>query len=207
MTDEEIENLEETKIVEMIGEIYHADESLKTLTSEERKARRDSEVRPLVDKFFEYVHDFSITDPLVSEKMKEAINYSICHEMELRQFLSDGNIPIDNGVSERAIRPIALLRRNVLFSNTVNGANAVAVFMSLIATAREANADIYYYLKYLLEHSRSISEGKANLNEMLPWSGAYRSYEEHQKLEILKPTGNNDPPITPKIQRKHAVSA
>ena len=207
MTDEEIENLEETKIVEMIGEIYHADESLKILTSEERKARRDSEVRPLVNKFFEYVHDFNITDPLVSEKMREAINYSISHEAELRQFLTDGNIPIDNGASERAIRPIALLRRNVLFSNTVNGANAVAVFMSLIATAREANADIYYYLKYLLEHSIEVSGEKANLDEMLPWSEVYQDYEKRQKLEILKPSGNNDPPITPKIQRKRAVSA
>lgn len=207
MTDEEIKNLEETKIIEMIGEIYHADESLKTLTSEERKTRRDSEVRPLVEKFFEYVHAFDISDPLVSDKMREAINYSICHEMELRQFLTDGNIPIDNGASERAIRPIALLRRNVLFSNTVNGAKAVAVFMSLIATAREAHADIYYYLKYLLEHSHEISEGKAKLNELVPWSGTYRNYEEHQKLEILKPTRNNDPPITPKIQRKHAISA
>ena len=207
MTNEEIKNLEETKIVEMIGEIYHADESLKNLTSEERKTKRDSEVRPLVDKFFEYVHAFNITDPLVSEKMREAINYSICHEMELRQFLSDGNIPIDNGASERAIRPIALLRRNVLFSNTVNGANAVAVFMSLITTAREANADIYYYLKYLLEHSIEVSEGKTNLDKMLPWSEVYQEYEKRQKSEILKPTGNNDPPITPKIQRKQVVSA
>ena len=95
----------------------------------------------------------------------------------------------------------------MLFSNTVNGANAVAVFMSLIATAKEANTDIYYYLKYLLEHSIEVSEGKIDLDEMLPWSKSYRSYEENQKLEIFKPTGNNDPPITPKIQRKQAVSA
>ena len=95
----------------------------------------------------------------------------------------------------------------MLFSNTVNGANAVAVFMSLIATAKEANTDIYYYLKYLLEHSIEVSEGKTNLDKMLPWSEVYQEYEKRQKSEILKPTGNNDPPITPKIQRKQAVSA
>ena len=209
LTDKEIDDLEETKIIKMIGEIYHADEALKTLTAEERKLRRDSEVRPLVDKFFDYVHAFNVSDPLVIEKMKEAIHYSIAHEEELRQFLNDGNIPIDNGASERAIRPIALLRRNVLFSTSIRGAKAVATFMSLIATAQEAQADVYTYLKYLLEHSLTISKGKANLDDMLPWSEAYQNYEEQEKkkLETLIPTKNNDPPITPKILRKQAIPA
>ena len=207
MTDEEIKNLEETKIIEMIGEIYKADEALKNLTPEERKLRRDIDVRPLVDKFFNYVHAFDMSDPLVTEKMREAINYSISHEAELCQFLNDGNIPIDNGASERAIRPIAMLRRNVLFSNTVKGAKTVAVFMSLIATAREARVDIFLYLKYLLEQSINISDKSANLDDMLPWSDAYHTYEEQKNKETLIPTKNNDPPITPKIRRKQAISA
>ena len=208
-TKKQIMELEETKILHMIAAIYKAEMPLKELTSDERKRRRDTEVRPLVDAFFQYVRDFDETNPLVTAKMREAIQYSRNHETELRKFLEDGNIPIDNGAAERAIRPIAMSRRNCLFSNTIEGARANASFLSFIETAEESGVNSFYYLKYLLEHSIEIAEYRANLDNMLPWSETYRSYEEREKQEFVRalaPPNSNYLPTTPKIRRRRDIA-
>ena len=107
---EKVEELPEIQVLKLIGDIYDADGALKELTVPERTKRRDSEVRPKVDAYFEYVNALDIEDPLISEKLKDAISYSRNQEIYLRRFLEDGNIPIDDGATERCIRPFAVGR-------------------------------------------------------------------------------------------------
>ena len=105
----------------------------------------------MFDAFIEYIQTIDITAPDVSSKFKDAINYTLNHERELREFLRDGNVPIDNGAVERLIRDVARLRVNSLFSTTARGAETSAVIISLMQTAALNDADPYYYMKYLME--------------------------------------------------------
>ena len=118
-------------------------------------------------------------DPSYGARMKDATRYSLNQESYLRQFLNDGNIPIDNGATERAIRPAAVGRRNWLFFGTVNGARCGAVIYSLIETARACGANAKYYLQYVLEKMPGHMDDtdRSFLDDIMPWSETYRAYE------------------------------
>lgn len=195
---EDLLQLPEAKGITLIGEIYHADEPLKALSAAERQEKRQTDVREKVDAYFDFVNTFDLEDPLVSEKLGDAIQYSRNQEGCLRRFLEDGNIPLDNGACERIVRPIAQGRRNYLFSNTVSGAEATVIASTLIKTAKENDAEPYFYLKYLLEQmpQHLYDKGNGHLPEMMPWSEAYRNYEASQKQSLadhMAPPGNEKP--------------
>lgn len=208
-----LKELPEAKALLLIQKIYLADEALKGCSAEERQSRRNTEVRPLVDAYFTWIHSLDQEDPLYSEKLREAIRYSVNEEARLRRFLEDGNIPIDDGATERNIKPIALGRRNYLFSTSIKGAEATAIISSLIATAKANGADPYYYLKYLLEQmSRrvyySTEDYSDSLPDMMPWSDAYKAYECSEKQRIVNtyaPPGM-EKPKTPRKSRKNQVA-
>ena len=113
-----IYDLPEMKAVILINRVYEADEPLKHRPTEERLALRQKIVRPLWEEFTGFIHEFDLTDPSLSEKMKDAVSYSLNHEETLGMFLNDPYIPIDNGACERSIKPVALLRRNSLFKKS-----------------------------------------------------------------------------------------
>ena len=78
------------------NKIFKADTPLKKLTAVERLERRDKEVRPHVDDFFDYVHSFDTNQTITEGKLGEALTYARNQEEHLREFLNNGNIPIDN---------------------------------------------------------------------------------------------------------------
>lgn len=203
LTDAQILSLPETKGILLAGEIYNADEPLKMLSAQERLQQRQTVVKGKVDRFFDFVHSFELNDPSLSDRMKEALQYSINQEACLRRFLEDGNIPIDNGATERSIRPIAQGRRNYLFSNTIAGAQSTVIATTLIETAKANGADPYYYLKYLLEQlpSRLYDKDRGFLPDMMPWAERYRIYEKEEKKKLIcwtAPPGNKKPFINGK---------
>ena len=202
--------LPEAQAIKLIGEIYHEEGLLRDLSADERLEQRQSVVREKVDAFFDYVHSFDPEDPSLSEKMRDALGYSINQETCLRRFLEDGNIPIDDGATERSIRPIAQGRRNYLFSNTVTGAWSTVIASTMIETAKANGADPYYYLKYLLEKMphHLYDKDKSYLPEMMPWSDAYKEYEGKQKqasVEHVAPPGNSKPKTPSRKKRSIAT--
>ena len=68
-------------------------------------------------------------------------------------YLLDGRCEISNNAAERRAKSYATSRKNFLFHNTVDGANASAVVMSLIETAKANNLNIYQYLFLLIINS------------------------------------------------------
>ena len=204
--------LPEFKAIELLERIYHAEGMLRELTPEERQKRRQTDVKPLTEEFFEYVHSLDASDPACKEKLKDAISYTKNQEEKLCGFLKDGNIPIDNSASERNVKIIAVHRKNSLFSYSEKGASATMNIISLIETAKENKAVPYYYLKYLLERmSKAVIYGHDyDIGEMLPWSKAYREYEQEQRMNIFEigaPPGNEKPqtPLPETESMKKAV--
>jgi len=180
MSDAEILELPETKALMMIGAIYDADEALKSLSADERLEKRKEVVSPLVDEYFDFAEGIDTSDPFISNRLKDAVNYSKNQKEYLKRFLTDGNIPIDNGASERHIRPLSIGRKNYLFCDSIDGAEALAIMYTVVETARANNANIYFYLKYILEQMPRHMEGtdRSFIESMMPWSSEYQGYEQ-----------------------------
>ncbi len=211
LADEQIRNLPETRAILLIREIYLAEGQLKDLSPEERLERRKAEVLPKVNAFFEFVSGIDLNNPLLSEKMKDAVQYTLNQEMYLRRFLTDGSIPIDNGIAERSVKPVALYRRNSLFSFSVKGAESMVTIFSLIETARANDADPYFYLKYLMEQmpKHLYNKGSEYMPDLMPWSDVYRRYEATERMNLVKAQAppSNERPRTPRKRRNVSESA
>ena len=65
----------------------------------------------------------------------------------MKVFLSDGEVPIDNSASERALRNFTVGRKKWMTINTVRGAQASAIIYSITETARANNLNVYFYIK------------------------------------------------------------
>lgn len=211
LTDEQIRELPEVKAVALIAEIYIAENALKGLPADKRLEQRRKNVLPKVNDFFDFIRGIDLDNPLVSDKLRDAVQYALNQEESLRKFLDDGNIPLDNGATERSVRPVAQFRRNSLFSFTASGAEVMAVIFTLIETAKANQADPYYYLKYLLEQmpQHLYDEGVEYMPDLMPWSHRYRCYEAEEKEKLVKaqaPPGNKKP-RTPRKRDKAAQSA
>ena len=90
-------------------------------------------------------------------------------------YLEDGRCSFTNNLSENAIRPFAVGRKNWLFSSSVDGANASAVVYTMVEMAKAHDLNIYGYLKFLLEHRPSKDMTDEQLAELAPWSEKLQS--------------------------------
>ena len=90
----------------------------------------------------------------------------------LRVFLEDGDVPMDNNASERAIRGFCIGKKNWQMINTINGAKASAIIYSIAETAKSNNLKPYDYFEYLLSEIPNHMNEKNNsfLEDLLPWS-------------------------------------
>ena len=157
----------------MIAAVCHADKQLKEMDPQERQVRRDKEVRPLVDAFFAWIHKTADDKTLLlTEDTRKGIQYCINQEQYLREFLNDGEIPLDNNLAESSIRSFTVGRRNWLMIDTVSGAKASAVIYSIVETAKANNLDVFRYLELLLTvlPSMEFLTNPDILEELLPWN-------------------------------------
>lgn len=157
--------------LERTGTMYALEDEWKNLTPEERLSRRQKHMKPLVEAYFAWVKSID-RDTVVSEKTKDGLQYSINQEKYLRTFLEDGEVPIDNSASERAIRPFCVGRSNWHVIDSIKGAQASAVVYSIVETAKANDLRPYEYLKHLLsvmtEHIYDTDT--AYLDGLMPWS-------------------------------------
>lgn len=132
-----------------IQNIYHTDNRLLKLSPSERKKRRKTLVKPLVDTYFAWCTNSIERVPPSSETAK-GIKYCINQEKHLRVFLDDPQIPLDNNLAEQAIRPFCVGKKNWKLIDTVHGAQASAILYSIVETAKTNDLNIYNYFKHLL---------------------------------------------------------
>lgn len=112
-------------------------------------ARRKAEAKPLVDEFFGWC-DAEALKVLDETPISKAIQYARNQREALQQFLTDGRVPIDNNVSERALRRQAVGRKNWLFVGSDDGGGVNATLVSLLASCEMHGIEPYAYLRDLL---------------------------------------------------------
>ena len=116
--------------------------------------------------------------------MAKAIGYLRNQHQPLRRFLEDGRIPIDNNACERAIRPIAIGRRNWLFAGSMRGGRAAAVAYTLIQCCRLAAVDPVTYFADVLV--RVGMHPASRVDELLPanWAALFAGGAEPAAAEL-----------------------
>lgn len=149
----------------MIGNLYRVEKEAKDLDAQARLALRREKSRPIVEEFFSWLETKTLqVNP--SGLLGKAVTYAFKLKDSLLQFLADGNITLDNNLVENAIRPFVVGRKNWLFSGSPNGARASAGLYSLIETAKAADLDPYWCLRYIFEKLPTAEEKQ--LDELLP---------------------------------------
>jgi transposase len=96
----------------------------------------------------------------------EAIGYALNHWAALIRPWEAGFLEIDNGASERAMKPVALGRKNWLFAGSDEGGRTAATLMSLCATCKERGIDPFVYLRDVLV--RVSTHPNSRIEELLP---------------------------------------
>ena len=136
---------------------------------DERRAVRNAKARPLLESMREWL-DTSLSKLPRKSETAAAIHYALGRWDALIRYLDDGRIELDNLIAERALRPVAVGRRNYLFAGSNNGGRRAAVLYSLIGSAKMNGLDPEAYLRHVLSR---IAEHPINrIEELLPWNVA-----------------------------------
>ena len=158
-------------IMKQIQAIYREEKKLSDLSPKDRLMQCQLVLKPLVDAFFAYLKQ---NEPKIPKngKIREAFTYALNQESYLKVFLEDGDVPIDNNASERAIRGFCIGKKNWEMIDTVNGANSSAIIYSIAETAKANNLKPFDYFEYLLtEIPKHVDDKNTDfLAELLPWS-------------------------------------
>jgi transposase len=157
-----------TEALARIADLYTIEAEIRGRSADERRAVRQDRARPLVEALKTWMEAKLLT---VSQKstIAEAIRYALSRWDGLCRFLDDGHIEIDSNVVERAIRPLALNRKNALFAGSDGGGEHWAILASLIETCKLNNVDPEAYFADVF--ARLVDGHPINrLEELLPWN-------------------------------------
>ena len=107
-------------------------------------------------------------NPTRGSRMDKAVTYIQNRRSYLSTYLEDGRCSFSNNLSENAIRPFTVGRKNWLFCDTPNGAQASAIVYTMVEMAKANGLNVYRYLEYLLEHpDRTTAIGKRDYAMMV----------------------------------------
>jgi transposase/uncharacterized coiled-coil protein SlyX len=146
---------------------FFLERQYKEMTPEERKARRLETETPIWEAFWKWLDTIN---PAGGSKLETAVNYAENHHDSLMNYLKDGRCEISNNAAERRAKTYATARKNFLFHDTVEGAQASAMMLSIIETAKLNSLNVYQYLYMLFLYMPDYKEEPAGIEQLLPWS-------------------------------------
>ena len=156
-----------TEALRRIAELYVIEAAIRGKPPDARKAVRQEQARPLVDKLGLWLQ--SALDKLSRKSdTAAAIQYTLNLWPALLRYCDDGAIEIDNSAAERALRGIAIGRRNYLFAGADSGGERAAAIYSLIGTAKLNNVDPEAWLRHVL--AKIANHPVNRVDEFLPWN-------------------------------------
>lgn len=134
--------------LDLIQQLYKIEKAVREATPDDRYAYRQQHAPAILTKLHDYLHNTLPTVPPQSATGKAL--YYLHHQWDkLIRYLDDGRVHIDNNLTENALRPFVVGRKNWLFSQSVKGVNASANLYSLIETAKANGLEPYRYLRHV----------------------------------------------------------
>lgn len=155
--------------LERIGALYAIEAEIRGRPPDERMAIRQARAGPLLESLREWLRQ-SLARVSKKSELAKATRYILSRWTALTRYRDDGRIEIDNNAAERALRAVALGRKNYLFCGSDAGGERAAAIYSLIGTAKLNGLDPEAYLRYVIER---IAEHPINrVEDLLPWNVA-----------------------------------
>jgi transposase len=156
-----------TEALARIGALYAIEEQIRGKPEELRCSVRQARSRPLLDELRQWM-DKMLRSLSTKSETAGAIRYALSHWRALTRYVDDGLLEIDNNAAERALRAVAIGRKNYLFMGADSGGQRAASLYSLIGTAKLNGIDPAFYLRTVLA---TIAEHPINrIEELLPWN-------------------------------------
>src|SRR5215218_2015165 len=152
-----------------IRQLYGIEAEIRGRAAEERRTVRQERSKPLVEALHAWL-TAQLERVSSRSTLAEAIRYALRHWRGLALFLEDGRLELDTNTIERAIRPIALGRKNSLFAGSDGGARHWAIVASLVATAKLNGVEPQAWLTDVLERMVSGRTKTHELERLLPWA-------------------------------------
>ncbi|MEM8596577.1 MAG: IS66 family transposase [Pseudomonadota bacterium] len=150
-----------------IGHLYRIEKRIRGAPPDERRRVREEEATPIVVGLKIWLEQQLARLP-AKTATAQAISYALTRWRALERYLRDGTVEIDNNAAERAIRPVALGRKNWLFAGSDRGGERAAGILSLIETAKMNGLDPEAYLRDVL--TRIADHPVNRIEHLLPWN-------------------------------------
>ena len=154
-------------VLDEIKTLYELEEQIKAEPPDRKRERRQSVAKPIVEALLLWMKKAQKKLPKHSPTAK-AITYSLNLEIPLQRYLDDGNINIDNNAAERALRIVAIGRKNFLFAGSDSGGETAVNIYTLTESAKANNLSPQKYLTKVLELLPDYNSQK--IYELLPWN-------------------------------------
>lgn len=138
------------------------------LTSEQRYEKRLEDEKPVVEGFIKWLGDQEPS--ATSSRFNKALIYARNRTNYMLTYLEDGRCSLSNNLSENSIRPVTVGRRNWLFADTMDGAEASMGIYTIVEMAKLHGLEPYKYLKFLLERRPNYRSTDQELESISPWS-------------------------------------
>jgi transposase len=153
--------------LDRIGALYAIEKEIRGRPPNERRNIRNARARPLLESMCRW---FKESLPKLSKKseLTQAIHYALGRWTPLLRYCDDGRLEIDNNAAERALRAVALGRKNFLFAGSNAGGERAAAMYSLIGTAKLNGIDPEAYLSNVL--ARIADHPINRIEDLLPWN-------------------------------------
>jgi hypothetical protein len=152
--------------MQRIGELYGIEEQIRGQSPDARRDIRQARSAPLLDALYRWFKD-TLTQVSAKSDLALAIRYAMSRWKALTRFTANGIIEIDNNGAERALRAVALGRKNYLFAGSDAGGERAAAIYSLVGSAKLIGLDPQAYLRHVIER---IADHPINrIDELLPW--------------------------------------
>ena len=156
-----------SEAIRRIGLLYAVEKQVRGSPPEIRYAVRQARARPVMEALRVWLDQLLQTLSAKSD-MAGAIRYALTRWTALTRYLDDGTVEIDNNAAERALRVVALGRKNYLFAGSNPGGERAAAIYSLLGTAKLNGINPKQYLRYVLTN---IADHPVNrIAELLPWN-------------------------------------
>ncbi len=169
------------RALEQIGELFKVEAELKGRSPLRRRRVRRLRTRPVLDDLRIWMSQ-TLAEVSAKSPMALAIGYSLSNWTALTRFVGDGRIEAHNNAAERALRGVAIGRKNYLHLGSDVGGQSAAVIYTLLGTAKLNGINPQLYLRHVLER---IAEHPINrIDELLPWAVATRLSDTHQDMKL-----------------------
>ena len=163
------------KAIELLSVIFKIDNQFDDLSPAERKKLREERLRKPLEEFFAWVRSESEIS-LPKTRYGQALEYALKQKEKVMRVFEDGRLELENNTAEQAVKPFVIGRKNWMFAQTPQGAEASCIIYSIVETAKRNNLVPYEYMKYLLEQMPGIPLTDENLEKLMPWSNCIPSY-------------------------------